>query len=220
MNINELIFLIEFLVKFLLVIMLFFGSSYILLKGIKKAEAKGTKYFNAGIAAFGYMYAFTRIFFLVTDFYVFFVLGGTESLGDPMYLIFWKLASISSLIALIFFEIVLETYLVKTKYIFTGLAILATILVVILPISLARIVVNPVMILLLGHVIGLYLYVAVKSSGEVRNKAIYCIIGIGLLAAGVLIDGSFMINIFGLDTGFIGGILMNIGLGMYFLTNY
>ena len=74
--------------------------------------------------------------------------------------------------------------------------------------------------LLLVDIMGVYIYVAWKSEGEPRQKAIRSFTGILILVLGILIDGTLVADLVGFDTGIIGAILMIVGLGLYFITNY
>ena len=204
------LFYSELIVKIILIILLVLGSTIFVLKSTT-AETDSQKYFFLGISLFGYFFALTRLFFLFTDFRV-------ES--DPIYLLCWKIASVSTLIALVFFELIVEKYLVKTRYVFTSIAVIGVILMLILNLELARIFVIILSPILLFDIIGIYFWVALKNEGEPRSKALNSMASIIIIVLGTLIDGTLFASLIGFDTGVFGAALMIVGFGWYFKTNY
>ena len=72
--------------------------------------------------------------------------------------------------------------------------------------------------ILLVDILAAYTYVAVKSEGELRNRALKSFLGISLVAIGLVIDG-FSDQLFGgMDLSVIGASLMIIGLILYIKT--
>lgn len=208
------LFYAELISKIVLTTALIIGGSLFLRKSfniMKSEEVSFQKYFSLGIALFGYCYAATRIFFIFSDFL-------TE--GNPDYLLFWRLAAISTLIALVFLEIIIETYLVKTYYFFSIVAITGAILMAIVDLNIARIISFVYIPILLINVIGMYIYVAYKSQGKTREKAIFTMLGILLLVIGIVVDGTFFKNLVGFDTGLFGAIIMLVGFTLFFKVNY
>jgi hypothetical protein len=203
----------EFWVKLVFAAFMLVMGIIFLRKGfIEEEEVEGQKYFKLGLAMFALMTAMTRIFFLISDYQV---------LGTKMYNLFWKLAVISSFIALIFIMLVIETYLVKTKYIFSIIGILGAVTVSILDIPLAQILNIPLFLVLGGEIFALYLYLTVKSPGELRTKSLLMLISLLVFSAGLLFDAeSFSFALFGADLGLVGAILMWAGLGYYLKLNY
>ncbi len=203
----------EFWVKAVFAAFMLVMGFIFLRKGfIQEEEMKGQKYFKFGVAMFALMTAVTRIFFLISDYQV---------IGTDIYNLFWKLAVISSFIALIFIMIVIETYLVKTKYIFTVIGIIGAITVSIVDIPLAQILNLPLFLVLGSEIFALYLYLSIKSPGELRTKSILMLISLLVFSAGLLFDAeSFSFALFGADLGLVGAILMWAGLGSYLKLNY
>ncbi len=214
--INTPLFYAELISKIILSAALVIGGFIFLrrfLKIINKTEESFQKFFALGISLFGYFYALTRIFYIFSDFLI---------EGTPEHLLFWRLAALTMLIALTFLEIIIETYLVKTYYFFTLIAIIAAFLLLILPLNQARIISYTLSPTLLVNIVGIYIYVAYKSrgEGETSKKAITSMFGISLIAIGIVIDGVVIKNIVGFDTGLIGAIVMMAGLALFFKANY
>jgi hypothetical protein len=183
------------------------------LLAIKKLRQKeqAQRYLLMGIAVFAFLSSLTRIFFIVTDFQV-----------EPseIYDIFWKLASIASLIGLILIAILIETYFVKTRYIFTGIATLGVIIIIFADIELARQLIMPFYLIIGVEIFSLYTYVAIKSPGTIRTRALLMIVGMIIYTVGIIFDSeSIMQSLVGFDTGIIGAICMWIGLGLYLQLN-
>jgi hypothetical protein len=183
------------------------------LLAIKKSRQKEQeqRYLLFDISVFAFLSALTRIFFLVTDFQI-----------EPSetYDIFWKLASIASLMGLILIAVLIETYFVKTRYIFTGIAALGVIVVIFVNIAIARQLMMPFYLIIGVEIFSLYTYVAIKSPGTIRTRALLMIVGMTIYTVGIIFDSeSIMQSLVGFDTGIIGAILMWFGLGLYLQLN-
>ena len=177
----------------------------------ERSKEQEQRYFFIGIASFAFMSSLTRIFFLITDF--------QEETSD-IYSIFWKLASIASLVALILIALLIETYFVKTHYIFTGVALLGIIVIIFANIELARQLLMPFYLIIGVEIFSLYVYVAIKSPGTIRTRALLMIVSLIIFTLGIILDSeSIMIPLVGFDTGIIGAICMWIGLGTYLKLN-
>jgi len=169
------------------------------------------RFFFIGIAIFAFMSSVTRIFFLVSDFQVEF---------SEIYNLFWKLASIASLAALILIAILIETYFVKTRYIFTSIGAFGVIIIIFADVILARQLMVVFYLIIGVEIFSLYAYVAIKSPGTIRSKALLMIVSIIIFTLGILLDSeSIMQPLVGFDTGIIGAICMWIGLGAYLKLN-
>jgi hypothetical protein len=182
-----------------------------LTKNAIKSDVSNQRYFSLGLAVFGYIFGITRFLFVYTD---------SLPETDPFFILYWKLGSIVSLIAFAALLSIIETYIVKTKYIFTGISIVGIILTIILPkelITYMNLIVIPVLLI---DLIGAYLYVAVESKGTPRNNALRSLAAILLLVFGLLIDMDIIENLVGFNVSFIGAILMTAGLILYFHINY
>jgi len=179
---------------------------------MEEEDMKSQKYFKFGLAMFALMTSVTRTFFLISDY---------QMPDTHIYNIFWKSAVISSFIALIFIMLVVETYLVKTKYIFTAIGIIGAITVMIVDIPTAQILNIPLYLALGGEVFALYFYLIIKSPGNLRTRSLLMLISLLIFSAGLLFDAeSFSFALFGTDLGLVGAILMLAGLGYYLKLNY
>ena len=160
-----------------------------------------------------YVFSHPRIFYIFSDFLI---------EGTPEHLLFWRLAALTMFIALTFLEIIIETYLVKSYYFFTIIAIAAAIMILVLPLNQARMISYALSPTLLVNIVGLYIYVAHKSrgEGETSKKALLSMFGILLITIGIVIDGVVVKNIIGFDAGLIGAIIMMAGLALFFKANY
>ena len=181
-------------------------------KKLGEEETKSQKYFFIGIAMLALMSSLTRIFFLFTDYLV---------RDTPIYNLFWKLAVVSSFSALIFIALVVETYLVKSKYVCSAVGIVGTILIIFLNLELARQLMAVIYLIIGFEIFLLYLYVAYKSPGMLRRKSLLMILSMLIFLVGVIFDSeSVWEGIIPFDMGLIGAILMWIGLGYYLKLNY
>ena len=183
------------------------------LLAVKKAGQKEQeqRYFFVGIAIFAFMSSLTRIFFLVTDFQVEF---------SQIFDLFWRLATIASLVALILIAVLIETYFVKTRYIFTVIAAFGVIIIIFADIALARQLLMPFYLIIGVEIFSLYAYVAIKAPGTIRTKALLMIVSLVIFTVGIILDAeSIMQPLIGFDIGIIGAICMWIGLGAYLKMN-
>jgi len=210
---SEILFWAEFGVKLGLICFLFIVGVIFINKKIKEDETKGQRFFSLGIAMLAFMSGLTRIFFVISDFYAEYT--GTWNL-------LWRMATGSSFIAVIFIALVIETYLVKTKYLCSCIGIVGTIIIIFVNVDLARTLMAPIYLIIGAEIVLLYLYVAYKSPGTLRTKALLMILSLIIFLAGVIFDSSSLMESlgFGFDTGIIGASLMWIGLGSYLKLNY
>jgi len=185
------------------------GGTFLIYRGAK-AEEIGQQYFFFGLGLFGYLYAVARISFVIS-----------ESIDDDILIpIFWRLGHVISFTALLILILVLERYIVKTKYIFTIICAIGIVLVVVLQEDLARIVIAIIPTMVMIVILSIYLFVAKKSQGPPRVKAIKSAISIFTLVVGIFIEGSFGSALLGFNTGILGTLVMIIGISYYFKTNY
>ncbi len=210
MSVKRAMGLEETIAKIILIVITVIGGVLLTLKQVK-LEKSGQKYFLLGIAVFAYVFALTRAIFVYTD-----NLGSSH----PDYQFLWRLGWVMSLIAIIAIVVVIETYMVKTRYVFTVIGIIGVILTIILEQELLRFVNAGVSGVLLVDLVAAYVYVIIKSEGAPRIKATKSLLGIALLAGGLIIDG-FSTQLFsGMDMSLLGVSLMVVGLVLYFVTLY
>ncbi len=202
----------EFWIKVAFTIFMLIMGIIFLGKGIKEEEMKSQKYFKYGLAMFALLTSVTRAFFLLSDF---------ETVGTDSYNLFWKVAVISSMAALIFITLVIEKYLVKTYYIFTMIGIIGAGIIMFVDVPLATLLNVPLYLALGGEVFVLYIYLAIKSPGTLRTKSLLMLLSLLIFSAGILFDSESVTNaLVGADLGFVGAILMWIGLSVYLRLNW
>jgi hypothetical protein len=162
------------------------------------------------LGLFGYFYGLARSFFLATDF-----------IEDPSlpYSIFWRIATVFILVALLILVLILETYVVKTKYIFTVIGVIGLIFAVALKIETARWVTAVFGGISTLVIFSIYLYIVKKSVGKSRVNAMIYAICILLMAFGHFMDGIYATALLGFDAGIIATSLMTIGI-VYYLKLY
>lgn len=207
------LFWAEFWLKVGFAIFLIIGGSIFIRRGVLETEMKSRRHIKYGIAMFALLTSLTRIFFLFSDFQL------EDSLA---YNIFWRSAVISSMLALVFIIILIETYLLKTYYICTAIGIVGIVAILIVDIPIVQLLNIPLYIILGGEILLLYLYIAIKSAGtSLRTKSLLMILSLVIFSAGILFDSeSFTSVAFGTDLGLVGTILMWVGLGWYLKLNY
>ena len=190
------------------------------------ADLKSAHIMFLGQGLFVFCFGMTRIFFLIADYFriepefASIVLEPNEFLN----LLFWKISSLIGILAIMFLLFVIETYLVKSKYIFTLIALAGLIVALILPdINQARLATYIAMPIALIGVIALYTYLFFKGSGEIRKKAGLSLDGFIIFGVGVILDTNIGKNLFAtwfhLDPiwqlGWLPMVLMIVGLALY-----
>lgn len=204
MGLEEFLELSEFIAKIILIVVSIIGGVLLHLK-VSQIGKSGRNYFLLGIAVFAYIFGLTRALFLYTD---------NITSSDPNYELLWKFGWVMSLISIMAIVMVIETYMMKTKYIFTGIGIIGVILTIILSIALVRFINAAISGVLLVDIIAAYCYVAIKSEGEPRSRALKSLFAIFLLAFGLVMDG-FTDQLFGIELGVIAASVMIIALIFY-----
>jgi hypothetical protein len=188
----------------------------------RHAELKSTRMVLLGQGLFVFCLGLTRVLFIISDYFstdpedINVVLEANEFL----FSLFWKLSALVGILAIIFLLVVIETYLVRSRYIFSIIASIGLALALIFQdINLARWVTYITMPLALFGVLILYIYLARKGSGDIRTRAIMSVFGLLVLAAGVMLDTTSskitLAEIFGFFPGFIPIIILISGIGIY-----
>ena len=203
---QDFLVILDLFLKILFPIVCCIGGTFLFFRGAK-AEEIGQQYFFYGLGLFGYLYAFTRICFVISEFNI-------------LYPIFWRLGQVISFTAMLILILVLERYIVKTKYIFTIICAIGTLLTAVLPQNVVMIVIAINSAIVLIVILSIYLYVGKKSQGAPRVKALKSAISIFILVVGIFIEGSFGRALLGFDTGILGTSIMIIGISYYFIINY
>ncbi len=175
------------------IVLLFFAGILFLIKG-HKSELKSQKMMQVGNALFAIFFGLTRILFIVAVY--------EEYAGRHNYDFYTTLGYITALIGLIFWMFVLERYMIrKTKMIFTIIAIVSFFIAMI---ALSGIIERRAAVTLIYAILPfslviilmLYIFLIVKTTGEIRKKAIYQLLAIVLMLIGHFMDSEFFITNF------------------------
>ncbi|MHA1266316.1 MAG: hypothetical protein ACTSRS_13870 [Candidatus Helarchaeota archaeon] len=171
---------------------------------IKRREKEGSAQRNVflGYALFLISYAAARILFVFSDFEV----RVTHSTTTPINDIYVGAAYSFGILGALFLVYVLERHLLHTYYIFSaaavgllGLSILSTISLI--ATEVPRLVIMVMMPVFFLIILFLYLYVAMKASGDPQKRALGIVLGLLIMMIGFLIG-----------SGVVGGALDPLGL--------
>lgn len=206
------------------IIILIVGSIILLAKA-RKIEFLATKRIFQGYALFGFCFASTRIFFLLSTFYGEIQLTYPTNSWDNTYWglinnIFVVCAYAVTMAAIVFIFRVVEHYILNKKPIFAIIAVCslgADILALILTflnfsfflsnsnIYLPIVAMNPkdfanLVESILSPILGLaicvlYLIIVKSSTGSIKKKALETFIGVFLLLMGILLDMNILSSI-------------------------
>ncbi|MFX1451184.1 MAG: hypothetical protein ACFFCM_10105 [Promethearchaeota archaeon] len=174
-----------------LIILLFICGTILLINALRKEQAERRILICYGI--FEVLYAFTRIFFLFSDYYIAINFG----FETRIHLFYVTLAYSITTASLILIFYVLEKYLVHTKFIFMGISttififsVLSVFEIISQRISQMIIYIfSPILVLC---ILCLYLYVIRSTEGSIRQKATGVFLGILFLTIGIILDVRFV----------------------------
>ncbi len=188
----------------------------------RNADLKATRMVLLGQALFILCFGITRVTFLASDYFSPFLPSEIIFYADAsLNFLLWKISSLIGILAIIFLLIVVETYLVKiSHYIFSIIAAVGLSLTLIFQdINICRWVTYITMPLALFGVVLLYIYLTLKGSGEIRKRAGMSVVGLFILAGGVLLDTTsaknFLNALFGFFPAFVPVIIIIVGLAIY-----
>ncbi|MHA1250649.1 MAG: hypothetical protein ACTSRP_11715 [Candidatus Helarchaeota archaeon] len=192
---------------------------------IRNAEIESQKWLFFCLGLFMICFGLTRLFFMFSDM----IKAGYWESTDLGWLVldfsfWWKMAAlfgIGSLIAVLF---VLEKYSVKTKYIFTIIATIGLILAIILPVSTeltidARFMTYITVPIAVLSILGIYLYLIIKTTGKIRLKSTMAFLGILILMIGFILDTEAGKMLVGFDLSIFNSILMITGIILFSFAN-
>ncbi|MBD3230841.1 MAG: hypothetical protein GF329_21870 [Candidatus Lokiarchaeota archaeon] len=195
-------------------------------KAFRKSEIESQKWFSFCLGFFMLCFSLTRLFFFFSDLYKEEIwIEMTYGFITLNFNFFWKLAALFGIGGLIFILFVLERYSVKiTKYILTIIVTIGLILAIFFPVSPdlgfdARLMTYITVPLGVLGILSLYLYLMIKTPGEVRRKSLTAFIGILILFMGFMIDTALGQSLFGFDPGIIATILMIGGSIIFSIAN-
>ncbi len=212
-QVNEILLRPTSILWILLIILLFLSGGLFLIKAIT-LDMKSQKMIYFGLSIFLYCFGITRSLFFIS----WTCLNVFEGCSE-FYMILGFITGILGLICWIF---VLETYLVKTKKVFSILTIASFVISLIALFGLTDrpTALNIIYILLPGVVLTiiiLYIYLIIKSTGIVRKKAIGLLIGIIVFVIGHMMDYSKSPLSFGV-TEIISPLLSIVGIVIFTTT--
>ena len=201
-----------------LVIVFSFIFAFYFWRRRSELEMKSSRMVFLGQGLFIFCYGITRLLFLLQlyfkdDYYV--PIFPDPALSD----LIWKISTAVGILAMVFLLVVIETYLVKSRYVFSLIALVGCILSLVLPVETARIVTYIALPLAMIGIIALYAYLFFKSSGELRKKVSWSLNGFIIFGIGVVIDTeygkSILLGWFGIVPPFLAEVLMIVGLAIY-----
>ena len=190
-----------------------------------QSKISSQKYLLLGFALFCYAFGITRAFFLYTDYRNMSMLA---SIGpsydqnlDSLFIIPWKFASLMSILALTFLIIVVETYIVKTRYIFSGICVFGVIAIIFIQdknlINTISLIIFPLIVL---DLLFAYIYVAIKAKGIPRKNSLLSFTSFILLGVGVFLDTELVESLIGLNISILGSISMFLAFLLFIYANY
>ncbi|MHA1293697.1 MAG: hypothetical protein ACTSQJ_13645 [Promethearchaeota archaeon] len=196
---------IVFYTTILLIIINYF-LGFIMLKKTMKIKLKITKKYFLGLVLFLFVHATCRIFYFVYDFYY----------SDE--LIWWEIGAILGLLSITLLIAAVEsTIFTKSKHALTIIGISGLILMTIqsilnvtknqLPINLSQIVQYGIVSILALTILLIYIYVTIKSTGNIRKSSLLMTIGIILFELGQIAHTSTARELFPISV-VIGPIVM------------
>ncbi|MHA1651845.1 MAG: hypothetical protein ACTSYB_16760 [Candidatus Helarchaeota archaeon] len=146
-----------------------------------------------GYGLFLICYIFTRVFFMLSDIEVY----NTKSTETFLNTIYVGIAYSLGILGTLWLFYSIERYLVHTKYIFTmlgiGILILSVVsILAIIPTEIPQLVMTIALPVFIAIIIFLYLYVAVKSSGEPRKRALGIVAGLLVMVVGFLFGSKLL----------------------------
>ena len=196
----------------------------------RRTDFKDTRMIFLGQGLFMICFGLTRSLFAISDFFttdpyyinkdLVLVAGGDLFISD----LFWKISTLVGILGIIFLLLVIETYLVKSRYFFTVIATIGLIVAMVSPdINLSRWATYITLPIAMLGLIILYFYLLYKGSGIVRKKAGESILGLFLLGVGTILGTSAgmgtLRTIFGSFPEFIPVIILTVGLAIYTYIN-
>ncbi|MGQ4873730.1 MAG: hypothetical protein ACP6IY_06595 [Promethearchaeia archaeon] len=189
----------------------FIGALLFIIKA-NKMELKSQKWLYLGYGVFFIFFSLMRIFYIVAVYI------------PENYDLYTSLGYVVGTIGLIFWLYVLETQMIKsTKGIFVAISIVMFAVAVIgltgiIERELALNIINITTPFSISVVFFMYMYIAVKGTGEVRKKAIWLIVGLLLIMLGHAMDSEFWAGNFPDFPYEIPPIVMLIGLLIFLIT--
>ena len=184
-------FLLREIFNVCLISALILFAAFLFFKMREKEPGSAQRKIYLGYCLFLLSYACTRVFFVFSDIEVY----STESAGTLLNTVYVGIAYSFGIFGALWLILMLERFLLHTRYIFTVIGIIMLILSLLsifimalnAVIQFAITITLPAFFLL---VVLLYLYITVKSAGEARKRSLGIIIGLVIMMVGFLFGSS------------------------------
>ena len=181
----------------------------------RKAELPVTRTYFLGVVLFLFVHATCRIFYFIHDFYF------------PNEQVWWEMGALLGLLSITLLIAAVEmTIFQKSKRVLTVLGVVGLILMVIqlianvsgttLPINLSQLVQYAVVSTLAVFMLLIYLYITIKSTGQVRKSAFTMTIGVAIFEVGQVAHTDAAVELVGPIAIILAPILMVVALIMLF----
>lgn len=188
-----------------------FLLAFVMLQKYTKIELEFTKKYFRGLILFLFVHAVCRIFYLLHDFYF------------PTEQIWWEIGALLGLLSITLLIMAVESTIFKqTRHILTIIGVVGLILMTIqiiliatdneLTVNLSQIVQYAVVSTLGLFMLFIYIYVAIKSTGNIRSSAVLMAIGILIFELGQIAHTSAAIALLGNIAIILAPILMTAAL--------
>lgn len=190
-------FLLREIFNFCLIVALILFAAFLVFKMRDKESGSAQRNIYLGYWLFLLAYAGTRIFFVFSDFEVY----STKSAVTLMNTIYVGTAYSFGIFGALMLILMLERFLLHTKYIFTiiAIAMLSLSVLSIFIATLNQLIQLAIAITLPAFfviILLLYLYVAIKSPGEARKRSLGIIAGLLIMMVGLILGSQIAGNIF------------------------
>lgn len=186
---NE-IFLVREIFNVFVVISMILFALYLFNKMRKKESGSVQKHIYLGYCFFLLSYGVTRIFFIFSDYEVRSLVY--PIIDSPLNMIYVGIAYTFGLFGALWIFFMVERYLVRTRYIFTaitigilGLSIISILGIV--PTDIPQLIMTVALPGFIALIILLYVYVAIKTPGDARNRALGIVVGLLIMVIGFLL---------------------------------
>jgi hypothetical protein len=194
-DVSYAIFLLREIFNICLIVALIIFATFLFSKMRQKEPKSAQRNIYLGYCLFLLSYAATRIFFVFSDIEIYNA-GVPTTLLNTIYV---GIAYSFGIFGALWLILMLERYLLHTWYIFTTLALIMFILSIA---SIFSIIINQILQFVIAIalpaffviVVFLYLYVAIKSSGEARKRSLGIIFGLVIMMIGFLFGSSIIGN--------------------------
>ncbi|HUX98005.1 MAG TPA: hypothetical protein VMV49_00495 [Candidatus Deferrimicrobium sp.] len=196
------VFLVREIFNSILIGALIVFGIYLLKKMREKEPGSAQRDIYLGYCLFLILYGLVRVFFVLSDIEVYNAHNPETFLNN----IYVGIAYTCGIVGVLCLFYMIEKHLIHTRYIFTcvavGIVIVSIISILsIIPTQIPQLIMLVSLPVFFGIVIFLYLYVAIKSPGEPRRRALGIMAGILVIMFGTLFNSQL-----------IGGALESVGL--------